>query len=281
MVNTRNGRARAESSQENGNPPPPPSLAQAIASILESRDEQTELLRQLVANFARGGNGARNAAAPTTYGEFAATHPPLFTEAGEPLEVDHWLREMESKFGLLRCTEVQKTLFIVQQLRGDASVWWASYTAASRADYQVPWAEFRDAFHAHYIPAGVMRKKRQEFMGLKQGGRSVHDYSKQFNHLAQYVLDQVDTDAKKKDRFIIGLSTKLQERLALNTGGTFQDFVSKVMIADDAIRAHKETKKRKAAAAPSSSAPPRYRTWYPHGSTYPPRPLHQRPYQRP
>jgi hypothetical protein len=50
----------------------------------------------------------------------------------------------------------------------------------------MPWAEFHDTFRAHYIPAGVMRKKCQEFMDLKQGGRSVHDYSKQFNHLAQY-----------------------------------------------------------------------------------------------
>jgi hypothetical protein len=64
-------------------------------------------------NSARGGNGARNALTSTltTYGDFAATHPPLFTEAGESLEVDHWLRVMESKFGLLRCTEVHKTLF--------------------------------------------------------------------------------------------------------------------------------------------------------------------------
>jgi hypothetical protein len=38
--------------------------------------------------------------------------------------------------------------------------------------------EFRDAFHAHYIPAGMMQKKRQAFMDLKQGGMSVHDYSK-------------------------------------------------------------------------------------------------------
>jgi hypothetical protein len=53
MVNTRNGRAEPENAQGNGNPPPPPSLAQAIASILESRDEQTELLRQFVANSAR------------------------------------------------------------------------------------------------------------------------------------------------------------------------------------------------------------------------------------
>jgi hypothetical protein len=89
-------------------------LAQAIALILEFWDEQTELLHQLVANSTCGGNGARNAPAPalTTYGDFAATHPLLFTEAGEPLEADHWLWVMESKFGLLCCTKVQKTLFI-------------------------------------------------------------------------------------------------------------------------------------------------------------------------
>jgi hypothetical protein len=51
-------------------------------------------------------------------------------------------------------------------------------------DYQVLWIEFRNAFHARYIPVGVMRKKHQEFMDLKLGGRSVHDYSKHFNHLA-------------------------------------------------------------------------------------------------
>jgi hypothetical protein len=271
MVNTRNVRNGAENSQGNGNPPPPPSLAQAIALILESHDEQTELLQQHITNSTRGGNGARNAPAPTTYNDFEATHPPLFTEAGEPLEADHWLRVIESKFGLLCCIEVQNTLFIAQQLWGDASAWWANYTATDPVDYQVPWAEFHDAFRIHYIPPGVMRKKRQEFMDLKQGGWSVHDYSKQFNHLAQYAPDQVDTDDTKKDRFMIGLSTKLQERMVLNIGGTFPEFICNVMITDDTIRTHKETKKRKALAAPSSSVPPKYWTVYHHGSTYPPR----------
>jgi hypothetical protein len=82
----------------------------------------------------------------------------------------------------------------------------------------------------------------------------------------------VDTDDKKKDRFKIGLSTKLQECMALNTGGTFPEFISNVMIMDDAIRAHKENKKRKVVAAPSSSAHLKYRTMYHHGPTYPPRP---------
>jgi hypothetical protein len=108
-------------------------------------------------------------------------------------------------------------------------------------------------------------------MDLKQGGRFMHDYSKKFNHLAQNAPDQVDTDDKKKDRFMIGLSTKLQEHMALNTVGTLPEFVSNVTIADDAIHAHKETKKRKVVEAPSSSAPLKYRTVYHHGSTYPPR----------
>jgi hypothetical protein len=186
-------------------------LAQAITSILKSRNEQAELLWQLVANFTRGGNGARNAPAPasTTYFDFAATHPPLFTEAWEPLEADHWLHAVESKFGLLHCTEVHKTLFAAQQLRGDARAWWANYAATHPKDYQMSWTEFRSAFRTHYILLGVMRRTHQEFIDLKQGGRSVHDYLKLFNHLAQYAPNQVDTDNKTNDRFMIGLSTKL------------------------------------------------------------------------
>jgi hypothetical protein len=114
MVNTHNGMGDSEPAHPNRNPPPPLTLAQAIALIIESRDEQTELLRQQVANSARGGHGARNAPtlAPTTYSDFMTTHLLLFTEAGEPLETDHWLRVIESKFGLLHYTEVEKTLFV-------------------------------------------------------------------------------------------------------------------------------------------------------------------------
>jgi hypothetical protein len=76
-----------------------------------------------------------------------------------------------------------RRLFAAQQLWGDVSAWWANYIATRPADYQVSWTEFCSAFRAHYIPACVMRKKHQEFMDLKQGGRFVYDYSKLFNHL--------------------------------------------------------------------------------------------------
>jgi hypothetical protein len=47
----------------------------------------------------------------------------------------------------------------------------------------------------------------------------VYDYSKLFNHLAQYALELVDTDEKKKYCFMNDLSMKLQEHLVLNVDG--------------------------------------------------------------
>jgi hypothetical protein len=50
----------------------------------------------------------------SSYNDFKATHPPLFTEASDPLEANNWLRITEFKFGLLHCTEFQKTMYVAQ-----------------------------------------------------------------------------------------------------------------------------------------------------------------------
>jgi hypothetical protein len=86
----------------------------------------------------------------------------------------------------------------------------------------------------------------------------VYAYSKMFNHLTQYAPEPVDTDEKKKYRFMNGLSTKLQECLALNADWTFLELVSNTTIADNTIYAHQKSKKKKALAAPSGSAPHKY-----------------------
>ena len=107
LVSTHDGSADAETAQPDGHSSPPPTLAQVFASIRESRAEQTELLRLLVTNSNRGDTAVDNARdqARSTYVEFLTTQPPTFAEADEPLEADHWLRTIESKFELLHCTE--------------------------------------------------------------------------------------------------------------------------------------------------------------------------------
>jgi hypothetical protein len=67
-------------------------------------------------------NNARDQAW-SSYVEFLATQPQTFAEASEPLEADHWLRTIKSKFQLLHCTENQKTLFAAQELLENARAW--------------------------------------------------------------------------------------------------------------------------------------------------------------
>jgi hypothetical protein len=102
----------------------------------------------------------------TSYIDIMAMHPPMFVEATNLLEVDNWLHVIESKFGLLHYTEIQKALFVAQQLRGPMSAWWANFTATIQDGHQVSWAEFCTAFRGHHIPMGMMAHKLQEFLHM-------------------------------------------------------------------------------------------------------------------
>ncbi|GJN06742.1 hypothetical protein PR202_ga24498 [Eleusine coracana subsp. coracana] len=80
-----------------------------------------------------------------------------------------------------------KTLFAAQQLHVWLGHGWANHVASMGTDRQITWDEFKDAFRAHYIPAGLIRRKAREFAALKQGNRSVEEYcEEEFNRLALY-----------------------------------------------------------------------------------------------
>jgi hypothetical protein len=73
---------------------------------------------------------------------------PLFTRAEDPLNVDVWLRVVESKLPFLTgaCPNASKTCFATQQLRGPARKWWDHFLAMQPADHMVTWDEFKAAF---------------------------------------------------------------------------------------------------------------------------------------
>src|SRR6266542_2182269 len=169
---------------------------------------------------------------------------------------------MESKFELLVCTETQKTLFAAHQLRGAAASWWATYLAMQPTGRQVPWAEFSVAFIAHHIPSSVIKIKLREFIALKQGSKTVREYVQAFNDLACYAPNHVDTDAKKNECFLEGMSPKLRSRL----GYHFDDFnqlVDDAIAMEEDLRLHHLEKKRaRSTVGPSGSTPQRPRLTY-------------------
>jgi hypothetical protein len=83
MVSTQCGSADTKTAQSDGHSSPPLTLAQVIASIRESRVEQTEVLCLLV-TVSNAHNQIRS-----TYVGFLATQMLTFTEASELLEANH------------------------------------------------------------------------------------------------------------------------------------------------------------------------------------------------
>jgi hypothetical protein len=196
----------------------------------------------------------------SSYSDFLATHPLVFADATDPLGADSWLRTIESKFGLLHCTKYQKSPYAAQQLRGAAAAWWASYIATLPEDHHVPWGEFRTAFHAHHLSAGLLCSKLKEFL----------DYTRQFNTLAQYGIYHIDTDEKKANLYHAGLTIHLQEHLVHLSSLSYNELVSTAIDQERMMKAVAEAdeKKRKrmmpgsVGSGSSSGAPPKYRMVY-------------------
>ena len=113
---TQTGASGSHDNDECPNPPPmPPTMADAIAALVNATAENARLLRKLAhnqqapyANCGRRNNGNDE----STYVDFMDTRPPVFSKAEEPLEANDWLRTMEQKFELIRCTKIQKPRFV-------------------------------------------------------------------------------------------------------------------------------------------------------------------------
>jgi hypothetical protein len=217
------------------NPPSvPPTLVEAIVALVNATDDNTRFLREMAGQQIQqqGGRAYPQGPRETSYLDFSETRPPLFVKAEDPLEADEWIRVIEQKFGLLRCMETQKPLFVAQQLRGPASTWWGNYVAIQPTGHQITRDKFKLAFREHYIPEGVLHMKQEEFMKLKQGGDTVTQYLNKFNHLSQYAIDQVNTDLKKRNCFMRGLNDWLQRKMATCLDLTYSRAVSTTLAVE-------------------------------------------------
>jgi hypothetical protein len=106
-----------------GAPPPSPRPLVSLEQLLAT---QNDLMRRLIENDERREakcQQPQHQERDSPYSDFLATHPPVFADATDPLEVDSWICTTESKFGLPHYTEYQKTLYAAHHLSGAAGAW--------------------------------------------------------------------------------------------------------------------------------------------------------------
>jgi hypothetical protein len=116
ILKTSTERGRGQAPHGNAPLPTPP---HSPVSLEKQQATQNELMRLLMENETCHGADhpqPQQQDKDSSYLDFLATHPPLFSEATNPLEVDNWLCTTKYKFGLLHYTKYQKTLYAAQHL---------------------------------------------------------------------------------------------------------------------------------------------------------------------
>jgi hypothetical protein len=98
-----------------------------------------------------------------------------------------------------------------------------------------------------------MKLKRKEFADLKQGGMAVNEYLNSFIQLSRYAPDDINTDEKKQDVFLIGLNDDIQFQVLNTDYANFQHMVDKAIVIDNKIREMEKDGKRKVPFSGQSS----------------------------
>jgi hypothetical protein len=185
------------------------------------------------------------------------------------MEADDWLKATEKKLLIAQCTEREKVLFAAHQLYGLAVDWWDAYSALHPDAETITWTEFKDSFCAHFVPAGLIELKKQEFRDLTQSNMSVTEYLNRFTYLSRHAPEEVNTDGKKQYRFLNRLHNQIQVQLLNNNYTSFQKLVDKAIIIEaKQVEIERDGKRKLQLTRQQSNANTRSRLMQPHSPFY-------------
>jgi hypothetical protein len=116
------------------------------------------------------------------------------------------------------------------------------------------WEAFKTKFHKAHIPSGLIKIMHDKFLNLKQGGMSVTEYLDKFTTWGRYAPNDIDTDEKKRERFLNGLQEELQKYLVAVPYNDLEALVDVAIMVEDKNKAACESWKRRMMSQGGSSS---------------------------
>ena len=136
-----------------------------------------------------------------------------------------WLVAVEEVFDFKEIPENKKVSLIATRLRGRASAWWQQLKL-TRERVGKPrvttWRKMKRCMRANFIPHNYQRLMYQRLQNLKQGAKSVEDYTTEFYQLIAR-NDIQETDEQLVSRYIGGLRVQIMESVNMFDPVTLSD----------------------------------------------------------
>ncbi|KAK1650082.1 hypothetical protein QYE76_067887, partial [Lolium multiflorum] len=213
--------ADAAARAENAPPPPHPMLHPDFQQYMRSMEEdrrryQESQSKNMQDFFTHVINDRGNEGKGVTLSDFQNARPLPFTSAPEPMDAEDWLMDTERKLKTVGCNDEEKIRYTTYLLSGPAASWWENLVAVHPPDKVFTWEEFKKKFRDAHVPDSVVELKKREFEELRQNTAPIMQYVRDFNRLSRYAPEDVDTEEKRKKRFMKGMNPymKMQLRLA-------------------------------------------------------------------
>jgi hypothetical protein len=223
-------------------------------------------LAQIATHHNNGGNG--NDEPQNKLRDFQNSNPPIFSKSIEPLDADDWLCTIENKLEYARVGANDKVLYATHFLAGAAGAWWENVCAMQPEGQVMTWEAFKTKFRKAHIPSRLIKIMREKLLNLKQGGMSVPEYLDKFTTWGRYAPNDIDTDEKKRERFLNVLQEELRTYLVAVHYPDLEAMVDAAIMVKEKNKAARESRKqrmmsqggpsgqRSRSLPPSRAAPP-------------------------
>lgn len=201
--------------------PPPPQPAMEIRELRET----VQMLAQIVAQQAQRQEADRQTAGrqeaegsqpvrreSSQIRDFLACEPPEFFGTRPADDPQEFIRQMQRTLRVIGASETASVELASYRLRGVAANWFESWRLSRGVGAGLArWDEFSEAFLAHFLPPETRRAREDRFLSLRQRGRSIQEYSMEFDTLALYAPAQVARMADRVHRYISGLDSYYED----------------------------------------------------------------------
>ncbi|XP_042400978.1 uncharacterized protein LOC121991013 [Zingiber officinale] len=131
----------------------------------------------------------------------------------------------------MSCSDEEKVESAAYHLRDQAVTWWEMQKTIF-GEQRITWVMFRDAFERQYFPATFCLARRQEFLNLKQGDRSVMEYNAEFCRLAEFCPHLVAQDYDRMLQFTQGLAAYIQLRMSGFPGSSYREVLDRALFIE-------------------------------------------------
>jgi hypothetical protein len=112
------------------------------------------------------------------------------------------------------------------------------------------WDEFKMKFREANVPESIMELKTREFDNLEQKDKTIMRYVKEFTLLLRYATEAVNTDEKRKKRFMRGLHPMAKMQLRMLKAADFQELIDAAITMEDDFKQVQEEHRKKAKMEP-------------------------------